>query len=598
MPDGSSVQKIKEEKRSLSIEPASAGMSRRKFLTFLGTGSAALAAGSSGLLAGSAGAAEGGATGSTNESTMAENGFSGSSQAFFKPVEPTDKDDVVLPEGFKYKVIRKSGDRITSDGRKFGFNNDFISYFPIDTLDGGDNSEDGLLWVNHEYVDSKWVSGFEDKDGAKRSKDQINKEKAAVGGSVIRVRKENGEWKFVEDGDHNRRIDATTPISLTGPGSGSKSLKGAKEVAGTLANCGGGVTPWNTVLSCEENYQYYYGERTPKDAKDDEATSDATWLNAGDPQPPEHYGWVVEIDPFDKNSKPQKHTWLGRLRHENAAITLSKDNKAVVYMGHDQEDECIYKFVSKNKYKKGDRKANMKLLSDGMLYVADFANGKWTALDYKNNDLFKKNGFKDQADVLTRAPDAVKLTTEEGEPPIGTPMDRCEDIEVDPKSGAVYCSLTNNENHGNFYGQIIRMTEANGDPEAKEFSFEVFAAGGPQTGFASPDNLVFDRNSHLWVITDVSSSSLNKGIYKTFKNNGAFFMPAGTAGPGGEVFQFASAPVESEMTGPYFTPDGKTLFLSVQHPGEESESTKNPTSTWPTGDKPHPAVIAITGSFA
>lgn len=145
MPDGSSVQRIKKEKRSLGIDPAPAGMSRRKFLTFLGTGSAALAVGSSRLLAGCASGEEGGATGSTNGSTMAENSSNGSSQAFFKPIEPTDKDDVVLPEGFKYKVIRKSGDRITSDGRKFGFNNDFVAYFPIDTLDGGDNSEDGIL---------------------------------------------------------------------------------------------------------------------------------------------------------------------------------------------------------------------------------------------------------------------------------------------------------------------------------------------------------------------------------------------------------------------------------------------------------------------
>ena len=594
MESKSSVQRIKKEKRGLNIDPAPDGMSRRKFLTFLGTGSAALAAGSSGLLAGRSEAQEGSATTSSTSSNNGQTSPDGGSKPFFKPIEPTDKDDVVLPEGFEYKIIRAWGDPVTSE-RNFGFNNDYIAYFPIDALEGGDNSEDGILWVNHEYADSKWVSDF-NGDGD-LNKEQISKEKASVGGSVIRVRKEDGSWKFAEDEEYNRRIDATTPMTLTGPGAGSKALKDAKEVIGTLGNCGGGVTPWNTVLSCEENYQYYYGERTPKDADDDEATADATWLNADKTHPPEHYGWVVEIDPFDKNSKPRKHTWLGRLKHENAAVTTSKNGRVVVYTGHDDEDECIYKFVSSGEYKEGDKKSNMELLTDGMLYVADFANGKWTALDYESNPVFEKNDFKGQADVLMRAPEAAKLTEEEDGPPIGTPMDRCEDIEVDPENKQVYCSLTNNENHGNFYGQIIRITENDGDPAAEEFTFEVFAAGGPQTGFASPDNLAFDNDRNLWIVTDISSSSQNQGIYKTFKNNGAFFMPAGTAGPGGEVYQFASAPVESEMTGPFFTPDGKTLFLSVQHPGEESESTEDPTSTWPGGDKPKPAVIAITGDF-
>lgn len=570
MEEKSSVQRLKKEKRSLNVDPAPSGMSRRRFLTFLGTGSAALAAGNTGVLSGCSQAEEGtAATTSNGQTSPASTNSGGGTQAFFKPIEPTDKDDVVLPEGFEYKVIRAWGDPVTSD-QEFGFNNDYVAYFPIDAPDGGDNSEGGILWVNHEYADSKWVSGF-NVDGD-LNKEQIAKEKASVGGSVIRVRKEDYGWKFVESDGYNRRIDADTPMDLTGPAAGSESVKGAKEVVGTLGNCGGGVTSWNTILSCEENYQYYYGERTPKDADDDEATADATWLNADKTHPPEHYGWVVEVDPFDKGSKPRKHTWLGRIKHENAAVTTSKDDKVVVYTGHDDEDECIYKFVSSGTYKEGDREANMELFSDGMLYVADFANGRWVALDFENNDLFKKNDFRDQANVLTRAPDAAKLTEEEDGPPIGTPMDRCEDIEIDPENKQVYCALTNNENHGNFYGQIIRITENGDDPAAEEFSFEVFAAGGPQTGFASPDNLAFDRSNNLWIVTDISSSSQNQGIYKSFKNNGAFFVPAGTAGPGGEVYQFASGPVESEMTGPFFTPDGKTLFLAVQHPGEESES--------------------------
>ena len=263
-----------------------------------------------------------------------------------------------------------------------------------------------------------------------------------------------------------------------------------------------------------------------------------------------------------------------------------------MYTGHDQEDQRIYKFVSSGTFDANVRETNFDLLTEGMLYVANFANGRWVPLDYENNQVFSDNGFASQADVLVRAPEAAALPLEAGsEDPVGTPLDRCEDIEVAP-DGTVYAALTNNTKHGNFYGQILRITESGNDPEAEEFAFEVFAAGGPQTGFASPDNLAFDPSGNLWIVTDISSSRLDKGIYETFRNNGAFVLPAGS---GRDVYQFASGPIESELTGPFFTPDGSTLFLAIQHPGEETKDTNEPTSTWPNGDIPRPAVVAITG---
>jgi secreted PhoX family phosphatase len=604
--DKSSVQRIKKEKRDRRTEPPPAGMTRRNFLTYLGAGSAALAAGSAGMLPRNA----------TAQEQLAEQRFQSSSTPYedpaadglelsFQPIEPSSEDKLILPEGFKYDIIRRWGEPVTGD-RNFGYNNDYVAYFPIDMLDGGRSSEDGILWVNHEYVDSRWVSEFDDSDDeAQRTPEQIAREKEAVGGSVIRVRKSGDTWSFVEGDSLNRRVDANTPMDVTGPAAGTREMRmeGTNEVIGTLANCSGGVTPWATVLSCEENYQFYYGQTTPEEgveglSTDDEVNADATWLN--DPenvQPPEHYGWVVEVDPFDPESRPRKHTWLGRTRHENIVVTISKGGKAVAYTGHDENDERIYKFVSSGTYVPGRREENKNLLSDGMLYVADFANGRWVALDYENNPIFRDNGFASQADVLVRAPEAAALEDPETETPIGTPLDRCEDIEVHPESGTIYAALTNNENHGNFHGQIIRMYENDGDPEATEFLYEVFAAGGPNTGFSSPDNLAFDRQGNLWMVTDISSSSLNKGIYTPFKNNGMFVMMGADDAVRGEPMQFASGPVESEMTGPAFTPDGRTLFLAVQHPGEESESVENPSSTWPhDGDNiPKPSVVAITG---
>jgi uncharacterized protein len=612
MADGPSVRRIKSEKRNLPVEPAPSGMSRRRFLTYLGTGSAALAAGSAGVLTGCAESEEQSSAnqGSQNGESTPTGGKAGGSPAFFEAIEPSDKDDLVLPEGFGYEIIRSSGDPL-GGGLIYGDHNDFVAYFPIDTLDGGDDSEDGILWVNHEYINPMFWSDYTDTEGqTKKTREQIAREKAGVGGSVVRVRKNGDSWSFVEDDELNRRIDATTPMGVTGPAAGSPEMQmaGKSEVIGTFANCSGGVTPWNTVLTCEENFQDYYGQRTDDQGQPGQGTDDAPealeiaetyrWLDdPGSARPAEHYGWIVEIDPFDPESRPRKHTWLGRIRHENAAISVSDSGKVVVYTGHDEEDRSIYKFVSSGAYDPENREANFDLLSDGMLYVADFSQGKWTALDYENNPIFKDNGYKSQAEVLVRTIDASTLEDPETELPIGTPLDRCEDIEVHPETGQVYAALTNNELHGNFYGQIIRLTEKNDDPEATDFTYEVFAAGGPQTGFASPDNLMFDAHHNLWVINDISSDKLNAGIYTTFKNNGAFVMPSGIDGgvSGGDVFQFASGPVQSELTGPAFTPDGKTLFLAIQHPGEESESPDNPTSTWPGGEEPKSSLVAITG---
>ncbi|AHY45459.1 putative phosphatase [Rubrobacter radiotolerans] len=615
--NGPSILRTKAEKRSRSLAPAQGRMSRQKFLTFLGTGSAALALGSSGLLPEPAAAQEP-ATEANEETPTASSAGSGESCGpFFSALEPTDADDLVLAEGFSYTVLLSSGDSL-GDGMSFGDHNDYLAYLPIDAPEGGASSTDGLLWVNHEYLNPLFFSDYDDPFGAsktEKTKEQIDREKGAVGGAVVRVRREESGWTFVEGDGYNRRIDATTPMDLTGPARGSEAVMGATEVTGSLANCGGGLTPWNTVLSCEENFQDYYGQFTGEDGEPRFGTTEepedfdiaATYRWLDDPenaQPPEHYGWVFEVDPFDPASKPRKHSWLGRLRHENAAVTLAPDGRVVVYTGHDEVDQCIYKFVSSGKFEPGARESNLDLLTDGMLYVADFSTGTWNALDFEANPVFRDNGFADQGDVLTRVYEAAALPadpSDDDSQPLGTPMDRCEDIEVHPETGQVYCALTNNEAHGNFYGQIIRMTEENNDPTAGKFTFEVFAAGGPQTGFAAPDNLMFDAQNNLWVVTDMSSSAMNEGIYTSFRNNGAFMLPTDVDGgiSAGEVFQFASAPVAAELTGPALTPDGQTLFLAVQHPGETSKSRDEPTSTWPggPGTAPRSSVVAITGPF-
>ncbi|MBM7587659.1 secreted PhoX family phosphatase [Bacillus pakistanensis] len=520
-------------------------MDRRLFLTYVGSGTAALVAASTGL----------GVLSDTADAKKHGKGHGkGGGKPLttpFKPIDRTWENDLVLSKGYRYNIVASYGDQINSKGEIFGDAADLTVYFPIDSLEGGTDSEEGLIWVNHEfpepgnYMEILGINESYDtvKEKLSQSKypELLEMEKVAVGGSVIRVKKENGEWKMVQDDTYNRRVDGKTPIQLTGPARGSKSVKGATTVEGSLGNCSGGRTLWDTALSCEENTEY---------------GDDYGWPNFTD----EHYGWVVEVDPFDASKPVRKHTALGRFAHENAAMGLTKDGKVVVYMGDDSRDECFYKFVSEKKFNKKNRNANFDLLEKGTLYVANLGKQEWIALDYAANPALQKE-FDDQADVLTNARKAAKIVG-------GTRLDRPEDVEIHPEDGSVFLSLTNNSDHGNFHGQIIRFVPENDDHGSDSFTFEVFVAGGQQSGITCPDNLHFDSKGNLWVVEDFAATEDN--MYAAYKNCGVFMIP--TDGKEyGIPHQFASGPQGSEVTGPWLTPDEKTLFLDVQHP-----STWNP----------------------
>lgn len=490
----------------------------------------------------------------------------------FRMIEPTGADTVTLPTGYRFQVLAPWGEVFTEGGREIGFNHDFVGYFPLDQLEGGRSSTDALLTINHEYVNSLFVGG----NTKERTPAQIRAEMEAVGVSVVRVRREAGTWKIVPD-PRNRRIDALSDIELTGPVRGAAVVGGATTVKGTVGNCSGGQTPWGTLLTCEENVDGYT----------------KAWAGSG--YEAMHQGWVTEIDPFDPAWTPKKRTGMGRFRHENASLTLAKDGRVVAYMGDDKQDSCIYKFVSRGRYDPKNRAAARDLLADGDLYVANFGNGSWVLLDYGKNKKLQdaKNGdkplFASQADVLADARAAALAVG-------GTPVDRPEDIEVHPINGDVYAALTNNSLHGNFFGHIIKWTEEGGDAAANRFLWGVFAYGGPQSGFASPDNLVFDPYGNLWMVTDNSDLGTNP-IKAYHGNNAMFFFPTEGAGAG-VAYRFAVGPVDAEMTGPVFSPDGRTLFVAIQHPGEDTESLDNPTSTFaakPGSKVPRPTLVAIEG---
>lgn len=549
-------------------------MDRKTFLSFLGTGAAALAAASAGL-----GTLDGKASAMSSTADHLFGFKTNKVSGYFNPIQPSKEDKLVLPKNFKYDVVAAFDDVINKAGEKFGQGADYNAYFPIN----GSNTR-GLLVTNHEYTNIFALGPIVD---GKMTADQIKKDLYYQGMSVIEVfRDENGTWKMDTSSKYARRINGTTKFDITGPAKGSAALGNASTAIGTFANCSGGVTFWNTVLSCEENYA-----ETAANAK----------------LPETHYGWVVEVDPFDQ-SYLKKHTALGRFNHENTAMGMAADGRVVVYMGDDKKDACVYKFVSKGKYDKLKGRSNSALLEEGTLYVANLKSGKWLPVTieevkkvlsnekYKNpygisgtkEDLLKK--FKSQGDVVTYCHEAALLVG-------GTPTDRPEDIEISPFDNTVFICHTNNDIHGNIHGHITRIFEAGNDLGSLEFDFEIFIAGGRQSGFSSPDNLAFDSNGNIWVVTDISSSSQNKGVHKSFMNNGLFVIPTSGADQA-KALQFASGPVDCELTGPFFTPDEQTLFLSVQHPGENTTDLNNPTSTWPHRSydkKARCGVVAISG---
>lgn len=526
------------------------------------------------------------------------------------PVPASVGDDLLLPEGFRYEVIIKWGDPFTPSGEPFGYNNDWIGVFPLR------DTEEALLVVNHEYVSlakdgdaALYPQTFQRLRGRNAT---IDDQKSDVGVSVVRVRRDgrSGAWLPVGRDPLNRRVSAKTPCHADGP---AARVLGAS-IEGTLANCGGQTTPWQTALSCEENYQDQVSDLV--DAKGRSVRGGSFDLPGG------HYGWVVEVDPYDPGSAPVKHTALGRFRHENVGLRAEPGKPVAAYMGDDRIGGHVWKFVSDGLYRPGDPD-NRRLLASGKLYAARFlpdGTGEWRLLDLTspldpNPDPIPKpfvphcaRTLGDCYDTLGAALiDAYQAANAIGASPSGRP----EDMEVHPHDGSVFISFTSASGlpglWENTYGEVWQLGETDGDMTSKRFRWSRFCVGGPGDrpdagrAFAQPDNIVFDNRGDLWLCTDLSSSLINqREDYKVFKNAGLFRVPVSGAARGRPI-QFASFPCEAEATGPAWALDGSTLFVSVQHPGERFgvrvQGMPPPRgSNWPHGRiaaPPQPAVVGI-----
>ena len=508
--------------------------------------------------------------------------------------------------------------------KQAGQNHDGMWFFPMEN----DPNNSGLLVMNHEYINQtlhpNGMTVDEDEHGILiRPADEVKKEQAAHGVSIIEVKKgTDGHWTRVLNSKYNRRITAMTPMALTGEAAGTDFLKTVAdttgtEVLGTINNCAMGVTPWGTYLTCEENWKNYFVNRDEADYKKRvshhrygvangpkskyygweaadprfNATPDETQEHGGYVNEPNRFGWVVEIDPFNPTSKPKKRTSMGRLVRECSTLSLGEDNRLAYYFGDDTRGEYVYKFVADNAYQPGNRKANDELLDNGTLYAAAFhddGKGEWLPLMYGQGGLTRRNGFTSQADVLINARKAADIVG-------ATTMDRPEWVAVHPTTREVFVTLTNNKHRGkkddqepnaanpresNLHGQIVRFNEAGGNPTATTFNWEMFLMAGDNPGatladgtavsenlignikgdiFSSPDGLWFDFEGRLWIQTDYGDNkdqNVNMGT-----NQMLCCDPAD-----GEVKRFLTGPRGCEITGVTTTPDGRSMWVNIQHP--------------------------------
>lgn len=567
----------------------------------------------------------------------------------FKGIPVGVGDRLVVPEGYVATALAAWGEPVGIAGNmpafkidgsntaneqavQMGMHHDGLVYFALD------GSRRGLLAINHEYTDDGLlhVGGFKNM-----STEKVLKSQNAHGLSVIEVELKNQQWQMVRPSRYARRLTMGSPFSVGGPAAGHALMRTAADPAGrtilgTLNNCASSMTPWGTYLSGEENFAFYFGgadQPTPdqsrwgarKDGFYAWEKHDARFDLKQNPNEYHRFGWVVELDPMDPSSTPIKRTALGRAAHEGAWVGVTKDGRAVVYSGEDARFEYIYKFVSRDKIAPAGNgltqaQANRKLLDHGTLYVARFdadGRGQWLALVHGQGPLTAVNGFADQGEVVIKARQASDLLG-------GTKMDRPEWLTIDPATGWVYCTLTNNNQRGelgkpgvnaanpranNVMGQIIRWKDA-GDFDGRRFEWNLMVLAGDPANeradakgnirgdiYACPDGIAFDQRGVLWIQTDAHATQMYKGELVRMGNNQMLACDPTT----GETRRFLTGPTNCEVTGVTLTPDGTTLFISIQHPGETPSDRSDPDqaakfSNWPdyaAGGRPRSAAVVI-----
>jgi len=524
--------------------------------------------------------------------------------------EPTISDDynyeVIIPWG---TPIRPGGPEYTGDpvnrpssdeqAQQIGLGHDGMWFFPM----GRNGNREGMLAINHEFGTNFHALG---KD-APESLEDVRRSQNAHGVSVVALRNVRGSWRVVNS-PNARRITPNTPMAFSGPAADGDLLKtpAGNAPLGTVNNCANGYTPWGTYLTCEENFNGYFGSTDPNytftEAQERYGFSTEGfgygWYNFDerfDLSNPNYtneenrFGWVVEIDPNDGSATPIKRTALGRFKHEGVALTVGQGGRAVAYMGDDERFDYIYKFVSAGNWR-SMRARGISPLDVGTLYVAKFnddGTGEWLPLTMDNPALASQ--FHSQAELLTYTRLAADTLG-------ATPMDRPEWTTVAP-NGDVYCALTNNSRREvadaanplapNNDGHIIRWRDAD-NFTGTTFTWDIFVIAedtqgeGDESSFSDPDGLWADPDGRLFIETDGGQP---KGL-----NDQLLVADTFT----GEIRRLFTGVTDCEVTGLTITPDRRTMFINLQHPGDGDPTVTNFPAPLDGVTIPRDATVVIT----
>lgn len=579
----------------------------------------------------------------------------------FTAVAPNSEDAVVIPAGYQQSVIISWGDPVlpgapafdvknqsaATQRQQFGFNNDFAGLLPIDGSLGR-----YLLVVNHEYTTERFM--FPGYDEKRPTRAQFETAVAAHGLTVVEVERTAAGLKPVM-GSYNRRITADSPFTLVGPAAGSEFVKTAADasgrtVIGTVNNCSGGITPWGTVLSGEENFNSYFGAAegaqapSPVDAdrwkrygiklKPSERlweTFDPRFDPTKAPNEVNRFGYVLEVNPWDPTSTPVKHTAMGRFKHEAATIHVASDGTVVAYSGDDERFDYLYKFVSSRKIQPGRDAAamaqNMTILDEGTLYVAKLSTDI-PADQIDGSGALPDGGFRGAGTwipLLRSGPGGAAQSLVDGmtaqevavftrfaaDKAGATKMDRPEDFEANPRTGKLYVALTNNDDRGapgkaradaanprndNKNGQVLEITD---DHAGTAFTWDLLLVCGDP---AAADTYYggFDKTKVSPISCPDNLAFDNHGNLwiatdgNALDSNDGLFAVALEGPDRGETRQFLTVPIGAETCGPIILDD--LVTVSVQHPGEHDDnSIDDPLSNWPEGGNgtARPSVVAV-----
>ncbi|MEM1141873.1 MAG: PhoX family phosphatase [Pseudomonadota bacterium] len=471
----------------------------------------------------------------------------------------------------------------TEQEQQVGIGHDGMWLFPdVDPTDRRKLSNSaGVLCINHEFGRNSHVLG----KSFPESLDDVRLSQSAHGVSVVRVEQgEDGKWGVRFD-PRNRRITVNTPVEFSGPVAGSEYLENAasNEPLGTVNNCGNGYTPWGTYLTCEENFNGYFGSNDPTFEPLNEKQSRYGFNGDGfgygwftqDPRfeldNPEYaneynrFGWIVEIDPQNPDKKPVKHTALGCFKHEAIAIRIDR-GRVVCYMGDDQRFDYSYKFVSSQPWRRAVAQGRSPL-EEGTLYVARFdddGTGEWLELSMRIPALAER--FSSMAELLVNTRIAADIVG-------ATPMDRPEWTTIASDSKSVFWTLTNNSQREepnsanpqapNSDGHIIRTRDR---LLSNTFDWEFFIlcseTRGTEGVFTDPDAAYADRDGRLFIGTDGGQQDGLQDQLTVFDTTEPL-APGETPTPK-RLFVGVNS---DEITGWAQSPDQTTVMINMQHPG-------------------------------